>query len=78
MRKPDPRIYELTCELAGADPEAAVFLDDNADNVRGRGARSASRPSTSASTRSRRSPSSTPSSTAEESPGRSPATLRRR
>ena len=33
MRKPDPRIYELTCELAGVDPEAAVFLDDNADNV---------------------------------------------
>jgi putative hydrolase of the HAD superfamily len=33
MRKPDRRIYELTCELAGADPEAAVFLDDNSDNV---------------------------------------------
>ena len=33
MRKPDPRIYRLTCDLAGADPEAAVFLDDNADNV---------------------------------------------
>ncbi len=33
MRKPDPRIYQLTCELGGADPEAAVFLDDNADNV---------------------------------------------
>jgi putative hydrolase of the HAD superfamily len=33
MRKPDRRIYELTCELAGVDPEAAVFLDDNFDNV---------------------------------------------
>jgi epoxide hydrolase-like predicted phosphatase len=33
MRKPDPRIYELTCELAGVDPAATVFLDDNADNV---------------------------------------------
>ena len=33
LRKPDRRIYELTCERAGADPEAAVFLDDNADNV---------------------------------------------
>ena len=38
MRKPDRRIYELTCELAGADPEAAVFLDDNADNVEAAGA----------------------------------------
>ena len=33
MRKPDRRIYELTCERAGVDPEAVVFLDDNADNV---------------------------------------------
>ncbi len=33
LRKPDPRIYELTCELAGVDPAAAVFLDDNADNT---------------------------------------------
>lgn len=33
MRKPDPRIYQLTCERAGCAPEAAVFLDDNADNV---------------------------------------------
>jgi putative hydrolase of the HAD superfamily len=37
MRKPDPRIYELTCELAGVEPEAAVFLDDNADNVEAAG-----------------------------------------
>jgi epoxide hydrolase-like predicted phosphatase len=33
MRKPDPRIYELTCARAGVRPEDAVFLDDNRDNV---------------------------------------------
>jgi len=33
MRKPDPRIYELTCERIGVRPAAAVFLDDNDDNV---------------------------------------------
>ena len=33
MRKPDPRIYELTCERVGVRPAAAVFLDDNEDNV---------------------------------------------
>lgn len=33
MRKPDPRIYELTCGRAGAEPSASVFLDDNTDNV---------------------------------------------
>lgn len=33
MRKPDPRIYELTCELIDVAPTSAVFLDDNADNV---------------------------------------------
>lgn len=33
MRKPDPRIYELTCVRAGAEPDASVFLDDNPDNV---------------------------------------------
>jgi putative hydrolase of the HAD superfamily len=33
MRKPDPRIYLLTCERVGVDPEAAVFLDDNRDNI---------------------------------------------
>jgi len=33
MRKPDPRIYELTCERAGCAPAASVFLDDNPDNV---------------------------------------------
>ena len=33
MRKPDPRIYLLTCERVGVSAEACVFLDDNADNV---------------------------------------------
>ena len=33
MRKPDRRIYELTCERVGVLPSAAVFLDDNLDNV---------------------------------------------
>ena len=33
MRKPDRRIYELTCERVGVSPGAAVFLDDNLDNV---------------------------------------------
>lgn len=33
MRKPDRRIYELTCERVGVPPDAAVFLDDNLDNV---------------------------------------------
>jgi putative hydrolase of the HAD superfamily len=33
MRKPDPRIYLLTCELLGVPPTASVFIDDNRDNV---------------------------------------------
>lgn len=33
MRKPDPRIYELTCLRGGAAPMASIFLDDNSDNV---------------------------------------------
>jgi putative hydrolase of the HAD superfamily len=33
MRKPDPRIYEHTCELLDVEPTVAVFLDDNEDNV---------------------------------------------
>jgi epoxide hydrolase-like predicted phosphatase len=33
LRKPDPRIYELTCERVGVEPAAALFLDDNLDNV---------------------------------------------
>jgi epoxide hydrolase-like predicted phosphatase len=33
MRKPDPRIYLLTCERVGVAPEASVFIDDNAENI---------------------------------------------
>lgn len=33
LRKPDPRIYELTCSRLGVAPDACLFVDDNADNV---------------------------------------------
>jgi putative hydrolase of the HAD superfamily len=33
MRKPDPRIYELTCERLGIAPDATVFLDDLPVNI---------------------------------------------
>jgi len=33
MRKPDPRIYEYTCEQLGIAPDAAVFLDDLPVNI---------------------------------------------
>ncbi|MGH2728046.1 MAG: HAD family hydrolase [Actinomycetota bacterium] len=35
MRKPDPRIYHLTCERLGVDPGRAAFVDDIEDNVAG-------------------------------------------
>jgi epoxide hydrolase-like predicted phosphatase len=38
MRKPDPRIYELTCERLGIAPTAAVFVDDNVENIEAAGA----------------------------------------
>ena len=34
LRKPDPRIYELTCARLGVAPEAAVFLDDLGVNLK--------------------------------------------
>ncbi|MCZ6852590.1 MAG: HAD-IA family hydrolase [Gammaproteobacteria bacterium] len=34
IRKPDPRIYALTCERLGIDPENAVFLDDLGTNLK--------------------------------------------
>jgi putative hydrolase of the HAD superfamily len=34
MRKPDPRIYELTCERLGVAPVDAVFLDDIGANLK--------------------------------------------
>jgi epoxide hydrolase-like predicted phosphatase len=33
MRKPDPAIYEHTCTELGVAPSAAVFVDDNAENI---------------------------------------------
>jgi putative hydrolase of the HAD superfamily len=34
LRKPDPRIYELTCELLGVEPDEIVFLDDLGINLK--------------------------------------------
>jgi putative hydrolase of the HAD superfamily len=34
LRKPDPRIYELTCELLGVVPDEIVFLDDLGINLK--------------------------------------------
>ena len=33
LRKPDRRIYLLTCKRLAVDPSSAVFIDDNGDNV---------------------------------------------
>ncbi len=34
IRKPDPRIYQITCERLGVDPARAVFLDDLGINLK--------------------------------------------
>ena len=34
LRKPDPRIYELTCTRLGVEPGEAVFLDDLGVNLK--------------------------------------------
>jgi epoxide hydrolase-like predicted phosphatase len=34
LRKPDPRIYELTCRELGVAPAEAVFLDDIGENLK--------------------------------------------
>ncbi len=34
IRKPNPRIYELTCERIGVQPDRAVFLDDLGINLK--------------------------------------------
>ncbi len=34
VRKPDPRFYEIACELAGVEPIEAVFLDDPGVNLK--------------------------------------------
>ena len=33
-RKPEPRFYEIACELAGVDPHGCVFLDDLGINLK--------------------------------------------
>lgn len=34
MRKPDPKIYTLTCERLGVTPDVCVFLDDIGSNLK--------------------------------------------
>ncbi len=34
IRKPNPQIYQLTCERLGVSPDAAVFLDDLGINLK--------------------------------------------
>jgi putative hydrolase of the HAD superfamily len=34
VRKPDPRFYEMACELLGIEPNEAVFLDDLGVNLK--------------------------------------------
>lgn len=34
IRKPDPRIYQLTCDRLGVAPDACVFLDDLGINLK--------------------------------------------
>lgn len=34
VRKPDPRFYEIACELLGIEPHEAVFLDDLGVNLK--------------------------------------------
>jgi epoxide hydrolase-like predicted phosphatase len=34
LRKPDPRIYTLTCERLGVQPSEAAFLDDIGSNLK--------------------------------------------
>ncbi|REJ84159.1 MAG: HAD family phosphatase [Acidobacteria bacterium] len=34
LRKPDPRIYRLTCERLGVEPAEAAFLDDIGSNLK--------------------------------------------
>ena len=34
VRKPEPRFYEIACELLGVDPAECVFLDDLGVNLK--------------------------------------------
>jgi putative hydrolase of the HAD superfamily len=33
-RKPEPRFYEIACELVGVSPDECVFLDDLGVNLK--------------------------------------------
>lgn len=35
LRKPDARIYQLTCELLNTPPEHCLFIDDLPENIKG-------------------------------------------
>ena len=35
LAKPDPRIFEHACEVAGMEPARCLFIDDTPNNVRG-------------------------------------------
>jgi putative hydrolase of the HAD superfamily len=35
IAKPDPAIYQLTCEALGVPPKNCLFLDDKPENIRG-------------------------------------------
>jgi putative hydrolase of the HAD superfamily len=34
VRKPEPRFYEIACELLGVTPDTCVFLDDLGINLK--------------------------------------------
>ena len=34
VRKPEPRFYEIACELLGVEPAECVFLDDLGINLK--------------------------------------------
>jgi putative hydrolase of the HAD superfamily len=34
VRKPEPRFYEIACELLGVQPDECVFLDDLGINLK--------------------------------------------
>ena len=74
LRKPDPAIYLLTCERIGVAPEAAVFLDDNHDNIAA--ARALGMETVTRRTRTRSSP--WPSSRRSSNAARPPASERAR
>jgi putative hydrolase of the HAD superfamily len=34
VRKPDPRIYEMMCDVLGVPPQACIYLDDLGINLK--------------------------------------------